>query len=254
MSDSSLHISKHLRTGNFYCQELVIPHKELTRIMTELEDLQRRFTQTFSCLNIVLNFSELHFEEEDIAAFVMEAKHCLERLGHHVVGAVGIKSTIATACGIKPIRQKLDEAASSLIIGKEKPEEYVEAVSVQKNEVSEAHQSPPQLASMIIEESIRGGQSVYAENKNLVIIGDVKRGAEIAADFSITVFGKLEGRAHAGVNGSTTSTIVSHNFDPELVSINGTYLANQDILEDDLGKVALVQLKEQQNKIIIRAA
>lgn len=256
MSESSLNISKHLLASSFYCQELVIPHKELTLITAELGDLQRRFSQTFSNLNIVLNFTELDFGDEDIEAFVMEAKECMQQLGHNVVGSIGIKSTVAQACGIKPVRQRIDEKTSRLMSGKVKKEPEVDT-SVSKKQEEPLKPEPlsnKPLESLIIEESIRGGQSIYAEGKNLVIIGDVKRGAEVAADYSITVFGKLEGRAHAGAKGSSSSTIVCKSFDPELVSISGIYTANQDIREEDLGKGALVQLKEDQNKIIIRAS
>lgn len=255
MSESSLNISKHLKASSFYCQELIVPHTELTSITAELGDLQRRFPQTFSNLNIVLNFSELDFGGEDIESFVLEAKICMQQLGHNIVGSIGIKSAIAQACGIKPVRHRIEEKSPTLISGKtDKATPPEESKPKNREDAPKGKIEANKLESLIIEESIRGGQSIYAEGKNLVIIGDVKRGAEVASDYSITVFGKLEGRAHAGVKGSTTSTIVCKSFDPELVSINGTYTANQDIKQEDLSKSVLVYLKEDLNKIIIRAS
>ncbi|MCY9861037.1 septum site-determining protein MinC [Vibrio coralliirubri] len=243
-------MSNHLKAGNFFCQQLVLPHRDLTLIVAELDGMQRRFPQIFDKLNIVIDFSEVKFGDDSIEDFVRDTKQCIEGLGHQVVGSLGIKAGIATACGIKPVKQRIESSATSLMAGHTKREE-------EQPKPQEAVEKPtPKVVSvdtLIIEEPVRSGQSVYAEGKNLVIIGDVKRGAEIAADFSVTVFGKLQGRVHAGVKGSKTSTIMSTNFDPEVVSINGTFIGNQDIDSANLETSCLVQLKADQNKIIIHA-
>lgn len=253
MSDNKAqHISNHLKAGNFFCQQLVLPHRDLTLIVAELEGMQRRFPQIFDKLNIVIDFSEIEFGDESVEDFVRDTKECVEGLGHQVVGSLGIKSTIANACGIKPVKQRIESSATSLMAGSGKREEE----PPKREEPNKEAPTPltDTIDTLVIEDPVRSGQSIYAEGKNLVIIGDVKRGAEIAADFSVTVFGKLQGRVHAGVNGSKTSTIMSTNFDPEVASISGTFIGNQDIESANLEKSCLVQLRADQNKIVIHAS
>ncbi len=242
MNAPTQNITNFLRTGSFLCQELVVSHTDIQTIASELLDLQRRFTQTFTNLNVVVNLTELPQANEEHEVILSEIKECLIEMGHNVVGVIGVKNSVANAVGLKMVRPKQEEAPPKPPKNDETPPSKV---------IPETQDSTDTL---IMEQSIRGGQTVYAKDKNLVVIGDVKRGAEIAADGNITIFGKFEGRAHAGVNGNVSATITANKFDPELASISGIYIANQDVDKNNFGKHVLVMLNPNENKIVIKTA
>lgn len=93
--------------------------------------------------------------------------------------------------------------------------------------------------------SVRSGQQISAENnRSLIVLGSVHSGGEVMADGDIYVYGKLRGRALAGlglmnggtngmedgdnqthndVNENQNAVIVASQFDPELICIGGIY-------------------------------
>lgn len=85
--------------------------------------------------------------------------------------------------------------------------------------------------ALIVRETVRSGQQIYAKNRDLIILSNVNRGAEIVSDGNILVFGFLKGKAIAGISGNEKSMILSKHMDAELVSINGIYAINEDFCE-----------------------
>lgn len=95
--------------------------------------------------------------------------------------------------------------------------------------------------------SVRSGQQVAAEKgQSLVVIGSVNSGGEVLSDGDIFVFGKLRGRALAGLaSEQRTSRIVSTSFDPELVCIGDTFTTIDSVEEVGLkrpGEAAMASL------------
>ncbi len=82
---------------------------------------------------------------------------------------------------------------------------------------------------ILIKKVVRSGMQVYARKQNLIIQGNVGRGAEVIADGHIICLGKLNGKVIAGASGDNNSQIMAANFKPELVSIAGIYALNDDI-------------------------
>lgn len=72
---------------------------------------------------------------------------------------------------------------------------------------------------MVVTASVRSGQQVYAQNRSLIVLGNVNSGAEVLADGDIFVLGALKGRALAGIGGNVDTTISCQSFDAELISI-----------------------------------
>ncbi|GAM22859.1 hypothetical protein SAMD00019534_060340 [Acytostelium subglobosum LB1] len=89
---------------------------------------------------------------------------------------------------------------------------------------SALHPSRPN-PPMVINHSLRSGQQVYAENTDLIIMGNVHSGAEAVADGNIIIFGSLKGRAVAGLQGDKSAKIIANKFQAELVSIGPAYHA-----------------------------
>ncbi len=97
----------------------------------------------------------------------------------------------------------------------------------------EENSSDPQAdLQMVHQGHVEPGEQIYAENRDLIILGDVKAGAEVIADGDIYIGGTLQGRAYAGnaglINVDQTS-IRAYCFEPELVSISGFYQLLEDI-------------------------
>jgi septum site-determining protein MinC len=110
--------------------------------------------------------------------------------------------------------------------------------------------TPAPVAARVITQPVRSGQTIYAEHGDLVIIGPVSSGAEVIAAGNVHIYGRLRGRALAGVNGDGAARIFCQALDAELLAINGLYLTSDDLgpdtprqnvqiyLEDDKLKVA----------------
>ena len=83
---------------------------------------------------------------------------------------------------------------------------------------------------------VRSGQQVYARGRDLVLHAMVGNGAEVIADGSIHVYGRLSGRALAGAQGDATARIYCSDFQAELVSIAGQYRVFEDMPAELRGK------------------
>ncbi|MEP6940090.1 MAG: septum site-determining protein MinC [Rudaea sp.] len=79
------------------------------------------------------------------------------------------------------------------------------------------------------DKAIRSGQQVYARGRDLVVNAAVANGAEVIADGSIHVYGRLSGRALAGAQGDAAARIYCLDFRAELVSIAGRYRVFEEI-------------------------
>ena len=93
---------------------------------------------------------------------------------------------------------------------------------------------------------IRSGQQIYAEQRDLTVLGTVGAGAEVIADGSIHVYGALRGRALAGARDNAKTRIFCREFHAELVAIAGHYKVMEDIPADVRGKPAQVWLENGQ--------
>ncbi|WP_142661808.1 septum site-determining protein MinC [Paracoccus laeviglucosivorans] len=90
----------------------------------------------------------------------------------------------------------------------------------------------PAPASKLITQPVRSGQTVFADRGDLVIVGSVSSGAEVIATGNIHIYGRLRGRALAGVNGDTSARIFCHALDAELLAIAGLYLTSENLGAD----------------------
>lgn len=88
---------------------------------------------------------------------------------------------------------------------------------------------PAGRAARTIAEPIRSGQQIYAAGGDLIVLGPVGAGAEVAADGNIHIYGRLRGRALAGLSGDAQARIFCHTLEAELVSIAGLYQVSENI-------------------------
>jgi septum site-determining protein MinC len=81
----------------------------------------------------------------------------------------------------------------------------------------------PTRPALMIDFSIRSGQTIEFPGGDVTVIGSVGSGAEIIAGGSIHVYGTLRGRAIAGTSGDQSARIFCQDFDAELLCIDGRY-------------------------------
>ena len=83
--------------------------------------------------------------------------------------------------------------------------------------------------------TVRSGQQVYAEDCSLTVMGTVNEGAEIMSDGDIYVFGKLRGRAVAGLGAkdATDCRIYVTQFEASLIGIKSVFLVPEEYHEED---------------------
>jgi septum site-determining protein MinC len=98
-------------------------------------------------------------------------------------------------------------------------------------------------ASMIVRTAVRGGQVLYAEQCDAVVLGPVNAGGEIIADGNIHIYASLRGRALAGAHGNEEARIFCKSLDAELVAIAGCYLRADEIPAKNRGKPAQIYLE-----------
>ncbi len=87
----------------------------------------------------------------------------------------------------------------------------------------------PGASSLLLETSVRSGQSVFFPNGDVTVVGSVASGAEIVAGGSIHVYGALRGRAIAGSNGNSKARVFCGKLEAELVAIDGLYKTADDM-------------------------
>jgi septum site-determining protein MinC len=90
----------------------------------------------------------------------------------------------------------------------------------------------PEQANRLIREPVRSGQRIVAEHGDLVVVASVSSGAELIAHGNVHVYGRLRGRALAGVNGDRAARIFAQSLEAELIAIAGLYKTSDDLGAD----------------------
>jgi septum site-determining protein MinC len=111
--------------------------------------------------------------------------------------------------------------------------------------------APPAVPreAMTLVAPVRGGQVIYAKGTDLVVCASVNPGAQVIADGSIHVWGRLRGRALAGAQGKAEARIFCLALEAELVSVNGEYRMAEEIPDALRGRPAQIYLEGPQVKI-----
>jgi septum site-determining protein MinC len=98
------------------------------------------------------------------------------------------------------------------------------------------------LPTMLVDQPVRAGQRIWAEGRDLIVIGTVNPGAEVIADGNIHVYGKLLGRAIAGGQSEAGARVFATHFDPELVAIAGYYAVREGLGGAPIGRAVMARL------------
>jgi septum site-determining protein MinC len=107
----------------------------------------------------------------------------------------------------------------------------------------------PAISVQRYEGQVRSGQQVYARGRDLVVTGNVGASAEVIADGSIHVYGKLMGKVIAGASGDRLARIYCLAFGAELVSIAGIFRVFESVPADIRAKPVQIFLDGDKIKI-----
>jgi septum site-determining protein MinC len=103
---------------------------------------------------------------------------------------------------------------------------------------------------VVVTQPVRGGQIVYAQNNDLVVLAAVNPGAQVIADGHVHIYSTLRGRAVAGAQGLPGARIFCHKLEAELVAISGAYVMAEEIPADRRGKPAQIYLDNGECRIV----
>ncbi len=101
----------------------------------------------------------------------------------------------------------------------------------------------------VVDEPVRSGQQIYAEGCDLIVLNTVSPGAEVIADGCIHVYGKLAGRALAGVKGDESARVFCRKLDAELIAIAGIYAVAEQIKAGPVNEPAQAWLVDGRLKV-----
>lgn len=75
---------------------------------------------------------------------------------------------------------------------------------------------------------------ILESEKSIVVLGDVERGATVAAKGNIIVLGRLEGKAYAGMGGIKNSFILSLSMQPQKLRIGNVKVRTDNSLQNEI--------------------
>lgn len=195
----------------------------------------------FSGLPFIIDFNEIN----DLTLHDV-ARKTVKILKENDIHAIGVRCSDNQWVMLERIGfyyRDISQSKRELIAEKTNKEEPV----AEENEKSSCENE----ANLIIKRNVRSGQQIYAQNRSVIIYGNVSSGAEIIADGNILVIGSLKGKAIAGANGDAGAIIQANKMEPELVSIAGVFLASEDLdnFEGVYGSSVICKMDEKTEEI-----
>lgn len=196
-----------------------LAHNDLARLDQQLSEKVAQAPAFFSNTPLVLALDKLPEGEGELDLAELMAvcrKHGLRTLAIRANREADISAAEALDLPVLPpsgARERSIELAPA------KPEKPAE---------------PELKPSKIITSPVRGGQQVYAQGGDLIVLAPVSAGAELLADGNIHVYGPMRGRALAGIKGNIKARIFCQQMGAELLSIAGQYKVAEDLRRDPL--------------------
>lgn len=106
-----------------------------------------------------------------------------------------------------------------------------------------------QRPTKVIDRPVRGGQQIYAEGADLIVLAQVSEGAEVLADGHIHIYAPLRGRALAGVKGDQTARVFCQHLEAELVSVAGVFILSDELKDKAWKQAAQVYFSEERLQV-----
>ncbi|BBB23562.1 septum site-determining protein MinC [Isorropodon fossajaponicum endosymbiont JTNG4] len=129
--------------------------------------------------------------------------------------------------GIRSDKQELIDFAKfsgMAVFGKPiKPKKTKSSQEKTTKTTPNSHQNKVYQAPKVVADEVNSFEQVIAKDSNLVLLNDVKSGAEIMSFGNISAYKEAQGSLFAGINGDEKATIFIQSFNAQLISIAGIY-------------------------------
>lgn len=202
---------------------LELARNDLARLDRQLAEKVAQAPNFFHAAPVVLGLEQLPAEDGELDLGAL-----LDLCQHHGLLAVGVRAS-------RPGDIRAAEALGLPLLpaGRERPlpgeSEPAPAPAAPAPVEEEKPREPETRPTLVITRPVRGGQQVYAEGGDLVVLSAVSPGAELIADGNIHVYGPLRGRVMAGAKGNAEARIFCQQLTAELLSIAGRYKVAEDL-------------------------
>lgn len=221
--------------------------------------------QSFELKSENLTHTIIRIKEPDISQFEKDFVKAASQAPKLFTGAsfivILLFGELVTNVKLRRIEKTIESVGGNLIgIRTSATEQITEAIKAKikviQNNKPTAHNSKKETPQPVGREimthgKVRSGTQVYAKGKDIVICGDVSHGSEIIATGNIFIFGALYGKAIAGAEGDTKTQIFCQEFAPELISIGGIYIINEDFTEEFIKNSVCARMENDRIKLSI---
>lgn len=216
----------HLR-GMSLMVLVLTPEPPLADWLTEFDALLARSPGYFVGRPVVIDISNVPPSRPELMGLMNE----LNARKIRVLGLEGRDafSLGADARGLPPILTG-GRAAAVVEQPGEKAKEPAPSRGKAKAPAAALEQGSPDAkrASLVIDQPVRSGQSIWFPDGDVTVLGSVASGAEVMAGGSIHIYGALRGRAMAGW-GNREGRIFCRSLEAELLAIDGLYKTADEI-------------------------
>jgi septum site-determining protein MinC len=233
-----------LRGANFNLLVLRLLDHRVEAVVPAIGDQFRRAPGFLRFAPIVIGLDDLAArpEEVDFAALTRELR-AIEIVPVGTTGGTPELRNAAMGAGLPPLRMAGKENEFSAVA---EPAAAPAAAPPPPPAPAPAAPPPAALPTMLVDQPVRAGTRIWAQGRDLIVIGTVNPGAEVIADGNIHVYGKLLGRAIAGGQSEAGARVFATHFDPELVAIAGYYAVREGLGEAPIGKAVMARLVGEQ--------
>jgi septum site-determining protein MinC len=204
---------------------VLAPEQPLDSWLAALDAQVARSAAFFDGKPVLLDLVRLPPADREIRALLA----ALAARGITVIGTEGLSAALSEdTITIRPLRASGKSARPVALL--EEPVRVVQPPTL------------PPASSLLLDQSVRSGQSIVAEQTDVTILGAVASGAEVIAGGFVHVYGALRGRAIAGLSGRADARIFCRQLDAELVAINGVYMTAEQMPREMRGRAAQIRL------------
>jgi septum site-determining protein MinC len=191
-----------------YMAVVLAPEPPLLDWVAGIEDRIRGAGRFLVGSPVVLDLSAVKLSPSAIAHLVAE----LDQRGVRVMGLENTDPD-STGAGLPPLVRPSRGAATML-----------DVAETPATKAPPKPATPPKPTTLLLDQPVRSGQSIFFPDGDVTVLGSVGSGAELVAGGSIHVYGALRGRAMAGSNGNTRARIFCSRIEAELLAIDGYYM------------------------------
>jgi septum site-determining protein MinC len=211
-----------------YMAVVLVPEPPIVEWVADIEQRIKGAGRFLAGSPIVLDLCAVKLSKSAIGHLVAE----LDRRGVRVMGLENADPD-AVGEGLPPLVRSSRGATTNLDVAEAAP----------------PPSSKPKLTTLLLDQPIRSGQSIFFPDGDVTVLGSVGSGAEIVAGGSIHIYGALRGRAMAGSNGNTRARIFCSRIEAELLAIDGYYLTAESMDQDLRDRAVQAWLEDNELKI-----